>query len=376
MLDLRLAETDNEISDAAFSQKTQQRQRSGKWCEFADRAIEISFTGNAADFFRVFRAEVASNFSIDVLKHRIGAEGAHAGTIDRFSVCLESGFHHGLRSITVIHRHTLAKTVIERVIQIKDYAADDWLRGAAHLLFATGWRDRIFLLFSLGRQRHHLGVISLTHNGYCDIHSNHCYNPNMEAKLLHIPWMVSVLYSSIPLFWFAIHPFADFWRRMSGSPYRLLLPIWAAIISALAWATCPWHSERFYSSPWMWAPAALLMVFGLRTYTGIRSGFGARKLSGEAELRPREHAQELVTTGLHARMRHPIYFAHLLNMAAWALGSGLVTSFVLFAISALVTFPLMVWIEEHELEKRFGQRFLEYKERVPLIPLPFQRISA
>ena len=118
------------------------------------------------------------------------------------------------------------------------------------------------------------------------------------------------------------------------------------------------------------------MFFGLRTYTGIRSGFGARKLSGEAELRPREHAQELVTTGLHARMRHPIYFAHLLNMAAWALGSGLVTSFVLFAISALVTFPLMVWIEEHELEKRFGQRFLEYKERVPLIPLPFQRISA
>ena len=41
----------------------------------------------------------------------------------------------------------------------------------------------------------------------------------MEAKLLHIPWMVSVLYSSIPLFWFAIHPFADFWRRMHRSPY-------------------------------------------------------------------------------------------------------------------------------------------------------------
>ena len=111
----------------------------------------------------------------------------------------------------------------------------------------------------------------------------------MEAKLLHIPWMVSVLYSSIPLFWFAIHPFADFWRKMRRSPYWLLLPIWVAIIFALAWATWPWHSERFYSSPWMWVPAALLMFFGFRTYTGIRSGFGARKLSGEAELRPQEH---------------------------------------------------------------------------------------
>jgi len=198
----------------------------------------------------------------------------------------------------------------------------------------------------------------------------------MEAKLLHVPWMVSVLYSSIPLFWFTIHPFADFWRKMRRSPYWLLLPIWGAIISALAWATWPWHSERFYSSLWMWVPAALLMLFGFRTYASIRSAFGTRKLSGEAELRPHEHAQELVTTGLHARMRHPIYVAHLLNLADWTIDSGLVVSFILLAISAVRTFPLMVWIEEHELEKRFGQRFLEYKARVPLIPFPFQRISA
>jgi protein-S-isoprenylcysteine O-methyltransferase Ste14 len=233
-----------------------------------------------------------------------------------------------------------------------------------------------FFFFSAGSGITSDTMSGLTHTGYCDIHSNHCYNPDMEAKLLHIPWLVSVLYSSIPLFWFAIHPFADFWRRMNRSPYLLLLPIWAAIISALAWATWPWHSLRLYSSLWMWAPAALLMFFGFRTYAGIRSGFGTHKLSGEAELRPQEHAQELVTTGLHARMRHPIYFAHLLNLAGWSLGSGLAVSFVLLAISTLGTFPLMVWIEEHELEKRFGQRFLEYKTRVPLIPLPFQRISA
>jgi len=193
----------------------------------------------------------------------------------------------------------------------------------------------------------------------------------MEAKLLHVPWMVSVLYSSIPLFWFAIHPFADFWRKMRRSPYWLLLPIWGAIISALAWATWPWHSERFYSSLWMWVPAALLMLFGFRTYTSIRSDFGTRKLSGEAELRPQEHTQELVTTGLHARMRHPIYIAHLSNLAGWSLGSGLVISFVLLAISALVTFPLMIWIEERELVARFGKSYREYQRKVPLLPMVF-----
>ena len=198
----------------------------------------------------------------------------------------------------------------------------------------------------------------------------------MEAKLLHIPWMVSVLYSSIPLFWFAIHPFADFWRRMNRSPYLLLLPIWAAIIFTLGWITWPWHSVRLYSSPWMWLPVAFFFWSGLRTYAGIGSKFGGHKLSGEAELRPEEHAQELVTTGLHARMRHPIYVAHLLNLAGWTIGSGLLMSFVLLAVSALFTFPLMVWIEERELERRFGRSFQAYKARVPLFPLPFQRTSA
>jgi hypothetical protein len=196
----------------------------------------------------------------------------------------------------------------------------------------------------------------------------------MEAKLLHIPWMVSVLYSSIPLFWFAIHPFANFWRRMNRSPYLLLLPIWTAIIILLSWATSSWRSERLYSSPWMWAPAGVLIFMGIRMYTRIR--FGPHKLSGEAELRPEEHAQELVTTGLHARMRHPIYVAHLLNLAGWAVGGGLAISFILLAVSVFLTFPLMAWIEENELEKRFGQSYRDYKSRVPLFPFPFQRTSA
>jgi len=118
-------------------------------------------------------------------------------------------------------------------------------------------------------------------------------------------------------------------------------------------------------------PAALLMLFGFRTYTSIRSDFGTRKLSGEAELRPQEHTQELVTTGLHARMRHPIYIAHLSNLAGWSLGSGLVISFVLLAISALVTFPLMIWIEERELVARFGKSYREYQRKVPLLPMVF-----
>jgi len=193
----------------------------------------------------------------------------------------------------------------------------------------------------------------------------------MEAKLLLIPWMASVLYSSVPLFWFVVHPFAGSWRRMNPSPYRVVLPVWAALISLLGWITWPWHAERIYSSPWMWAPAALLLLAGFSIYARIGSSFGAHKLSGEAEIRPDEHAQQLVTTGLHSRMRHPIYIAHLLNFAGWATGSGLLVSFVLLAFSLVLTFPLMIWLEERELTARFGPSYREYQRQVPLIPNVF-----
>jgi protein-S-isoprenylcysteine O-methyltransferase Ste14 len=90
-------------------------------------------------------------------------------------------------------------------------------------------------------------------------------------------------------------------------------------------------------------------------------------------LRPQEHAQELVTTGLHSRMRHPIYMAHLTNFFGWTIGSGLLVSYVLLAISLLFAFPLMIWLEERELETRFGFEFREYKRRVPLILKSFFR---
>jgi protein-S-isoprenylcysteine O-methyltransferase Ste14 len=190
----------------------------------------------------------------------------------------------------------------------------------------------------------------------------------MEAKLLLIPWMASVLYSSIPLYWFVVHPFAGSWRKMGRSPYRIVLPVWAALIFLLGWISWPWRTVQLYSSPWMWAPAAVLLLVGLTLYSRISSSFGAHKLSGEAELRPGEHAQELVTSGLHSRMRHPIYVAHLTNFAGWTLGSGLLVSDILFAISLVLTFPLMIWLEERELAARFGARYREYQQRVPLLP--------
>ena len=190
----------------------------------------------------------------------------------------------------------------------------------------------------------------------------------MQHKLLLTSWIAATIYSSIPLFWFAIHPWAARWRRMQRSPYRILLPLWIVIIAALLAITSPWRTEQLYSTPWAWLVATLFFSMGVRTYIRIRSEFGITNFIGEAELRPQQAQPALVTTGLHSRMRHPIYVAHLCTFAGWALGSGLMIDFVLLAISTLVTFPLMIRMEEEELIKRFGESYRRYQKTVPLVP--------
>ncbi len=201
----------------------------------------------------------------------------------------------------------------------------------------------------------------------------------MDDRLLLFPWFFGIFYSSIPLFWFAIHPLARRWSRMRRSPYIILLPVWAFVTGALGLATWPWHSLQLYSPFharwWMIAAivaAGILFSIGGRIYARIGMDFGLRNFSGANELRPQEHEQKVVITGLHGRMRHPIYFAHLAMMAGWAVLSGLLLNFVLLAIATFCSFPLMIWMEERELEKRFGKSYREYKSNVPVIPRFFQ----
>src|SRR5262249_34586387 len=108
----------------------------------------------------------------------------------------------------------------------------------------------------------------------------------MEAKLLLLAWLSGVLYSSVPLFWLAIHPFAGRWRMMRRSPYRVLLPLWLIMIIALAWICWPWQGTELYDPTSGWhrmvaLPALCLFSVGLWVYGKTFAEFGAHKVSGE-----------------------------------------------------------------------------------------------
>ena len=183
---------------------------------------------------------------------------------------------------------------------------------------------------------------------------------------LNILWVFGIIYATIPAFWMAVHPFAGYWRARKRNPFPILGLIWLAIILGGVVITLPWHKQQLYTVPLLWIPAALLFACALFIYRRAGRIFGRDILIGRTELASQTQGQTLVTSGIHARLRHPIYLGHLLMLTSWTFGSGLVVMFALLAF-AVITGALMIRMEDAELEARFGDQFRAYKKRVPAI---------
>jgi protein-S-isoprenylcysteine O-methyltransferase Ste14 len=179
-------------------------------------------------------------------------------------------------------------------------------------------------------------------------------------------WIACVVYSTIPCFWFLIHPRPEYWRSRNRSPYLLLLPVWLAMWILVAVATARWRHFAVYSVSWAWIPAIPLLAAGFWLYSQSRKNFSAKQLGGVPEVISGHTEQRLVTTGIRAHVRHPVYLGHLSEMLAWSIGTGLAVCYGLTAF-AILTGWIMVRMEDKELEQRFGPAYAAYRKRVPAV---------
>lgn len=180
-----------------------------------------------------------------------------------------------------------------------------------------------------------------------------------------IAWIAGIVYATIPAFWLVVHPFADFWRSRKGKIYPFLGLLWLGIWIVAGLSTAAYHHQRLWSE-WSWVAWAPLLALAIFTYHRIGHEFGRANLLGQSELRPEQHEQRLVTSGMHARVRHPFYLAHWLTLTAWTIGGGTVALVSLWCF-AVVTGAAMIWTEDRELERRFRDEYREYKRRVPAV---------
>jgi protein-S-isoprenylcysteine O-methyltransferase Ste14 len=188
----------------------------------------------------------------------------------------------------------------------------------------------------------------------------------MLSLLRSLAWIACVVYSTIPLFWLMIHPRAQRWREGAGSPYRVLVPAWILMWAGVGVLTAPWRHLVIYERWWSWIPAGILFGVGLLVYNLSRTGFSPLQLYGVPEIVAGNQEQRLVTTGIRARVRHPVYLGHLCEMLACSVGTGLAVCWVLTGF-AMITGAVMIRMEDAELEKRFGEEYAAYRERVPAV---------
>ena len=175
-----------------------------------------------------------------------------------------------------------------------------------------------------------------------------------------------MVYSTIPSFWFLVHPRAEYWRSRRRSPYLVLLPAWIGMWVVVAAMTRHWRAIRLYEQSWSWFPALALFAVGFWLYSQSSKNFTPKQLGGIPEIISGHHEQRLVTAGIRSRVRHPVYLAHLCEMLAWSVGTGLVVCYGLSAF-ALLTGAVMIRMEDAELAKRFGAAYEAYRERVPAV---------
>lgn len=183
------------------------------------------------------------------------------------------------------------------------------------------------------------------------------------SLLRTLGWLACVLYSTIPSFWLMVHPRAHRWRARARSPFRVLVPAWLTMWVGIGALTGPWRKVALYSTPWGWLAAFLLFTSGIFIYSRAGVQFSLAQLGGLPEVRPGHRDDRLVTAGIRARVRHPVYLAHLCEMLAWSVGTGLIVCWLLTAL-AIATGAVMIRMEDAELQKRFGQAFTNYRTNV------------
>lgn len=181
-----------------------------------------------------------------------------------------------------------------------------------------------------------------------------------------LAWAACCVYVTIPSFWFVVHPWAEYWRSRRRSPYRVLLPAWIGMWIVAGVVTGPWRRLQIYATLGSWIPAVMLFVAGSLVYILAAKGFSAKQLGGLPEVMGQHKEQRLVTSGIRARVRHPIYLGHLCEMLGWSIGTGLAVCYGLTAF-AVVTGAVMIRMEDAELEHRFGEDYRTYRQEVPAL---------
>lgn len=139
----------------------------------------------------------------------------------------------------------------------------------------------------------------------------------------------------------------------STAPGWFFVHLAAMLLLHFAVPLAHWNlgASRWWGLPFALAGFALVVV-------------GAGRFRGTTTLRPYEEPAALVTDGLHAWSRNPMYLGLLVSaLGAWIMLGSLSPGLAVASLYWLLRRRFIAY-EEYAMEERFGEAYREYKRRV------------
>jgi protein-S-isoprenylcysteine O-methyltransferase Ste14 len=123
-----------------------------------------------------------------------------------------------------------------------------------------------------------------------------------------------------------------------------------------------WLGISPVTGSWRLIVSAVLVAGGL-FFAGWTAGQFIKSRGTPVPLNP---PPKLITVGLYARVRNPMAFGVFLLMESAAFFLGSPSDIIIFAPLTMILYGFYIkYVEEPELEMRFGQEYRDYKMRVP-----------
>ncbi len=180
-------------------------------------------------------------------------------------------------------------------------------------------------------------------------------------------YVALVLWISMPpavLFWFVVHPFAGFWRRLGPAATFSAMLLAMAALGYWLWL---WREPALAARyPFRWSFVALgLALYALAIVIEVkcRKHLVLRILVGVPELDKKDPGH-LLTEGIYAHTRNPRYLDIIIGLAGWSLIINFPAIYWL-SLGSIAGLYAVVLLEERELRSRFGESYDEYCRTVP-----------
>jgi protein-S-isoprenylcysteine O-methyltransferase Ste14 len=157
-------------------------------------------------------------------------------------------------------------------------------------------------------------------------------------------------------------------------PLKIVLVVVSTIFALISVGvtfllSLPWFFLE--SENWIAIVGLILLLVGFpMIYLTLRT-LSVHRALGE-EIYKEKTQSQLITTGIYAYTRNPLYLSSTILFIGWSLLTRF-TPFIFITLLFMILFVQVAIWEEKELIDRFGEEYIEYKKRVPFI-IPFPKL--